>query len=204
MPEAVPTINYQPSDSSQVSAWGYNALAKTLGVQFRSGGTYHYHEVPQEVADAMVKAESLGKFVGSQLRGKFAYERQPDEAGGIVFGLPQKQEPKYTTSSKHGRIVNRSTGVAIPDDEPVLVFRAKDRNALVALRAYYQVCINPDHRAVIKSRIQDFEAFALQHADRLKEPDSSLQDIAGANVGRAPIAPAGSHYDGEHDSGSHP
>jgi hypothetical protein len=185
------TIAYQPCDSSQVAAWGYHAESKTLGVKFHGKGgadsTYHYFDVPQETADAMAKAESLGKFVGANLRGKFAYERQPDEPGGIVFGLSQKQEPKYTASSKTGRLVNRSTGIAIPDDEPVMVFRAKDRHAIGAIAYYLQLCANPDHRAVIKSRMSDFQAFAAANPERMKEPDSSLQDLAGANVGRAPF-----------------
>jgi hypothetical protein len=183
------TINYQPSESSQVAAWGYHAESKTLGVKFHgkagADSTYHYFDVPANVAAAMACAESLGKFVGTTLRGKFAYERQPDEPGGIVFGLPQKQEPKYTASSKTGRLVNRSTGIAIPDDEPVMVFRAKDKHAIGALMYYLQLCDNPDHRAVVKSRIQDFQAFAAANPERMKEPDSSLQDVAVANVGRA-------------------
>jgi hypothetical protein len=185
------SITYQPSESSQVAAWGYHADSQTLGVKFRAGGVYHYSGVPQDIADAMIKAESLGKFVGTSLRGKFAYERQPEEPGGIVWGLSQQQEPKYTVSKQqHGRIVNRSTGEAIPDSEPVFILRAKDRKASAALRAYAMICDNPDHKAVIKSRLQDFEVFATAHPERMKEPDSSLQDIAAANVGRAPFAPA--------------
>lgn len=96
------------------------------------------------------------------------------------------QEPKYDCTPD-GRIVNRSTHRVIPDGEPIMIFRAKDAKALAALRAYAEACDNPDHRAVIKSRIQDFEAFAAANPDLMKEPDSSLRDIAGANVGRAPF-----------------
>jgi hypothetical protein len=184
------TIAYQPCESSQVAAWGYHAESRTLGVKFhgKSGAsTYHYFDVPQETADAMAKTDSLGKFVGANLRGKFAYERQPDEPGGIAFGLPTKQEPKYTTT-QHGRLCNRSTGKPIPDDEPVFVLRAKDANAAKTLQAYIDLCQNPDHRAVAKSRLLDFMAFALKHPDLMKEPDSSLQDLAGANLGRAVAA----------------
>jgi hypothetical protein len=100
-----------------------------------------------------------------------------------------KQEPKYDCSPD-GRIVNRSTNVAIPDDEPILILRAQDRNAVGALIFYMHNCDNPDHRAVVKSRIQDFQAFAEANPDRMKEPDSSLQDLAGANIGRAPFTAA--------------
>jgi hypothetical protein len=190
------TITYQPCESSQVAAWGYHAESKTLGVKFHGKALnsppseYHYFDVPQEVATAMGKAESLGKFIGSHVRGKFVYERQPDEATGIVYGLSQKQEPKYTTSRLHGRIVNRSSGDPIPDDEPVMIFRAQDRHARLAIAAYLSLVNNPDHAAVVKSRLLDFDAFALAHPDRMKEPDSSLQDVAVANVGRAPFTAA--------------
>jgi hypothetical protein len=96
-------------------------------------------------------------------------------------GLPATQEPKYTTTID-GKLMNRSTGRNIPDDEPVMVFRAQDRNAVVAMRAYYMTCSDADHKAVIKSRIADFERFALEHPERMKEPDSNLQELASANL----------------------
>lgn len=167
------TITYQPCDSSQVSAFGYDAESQTLGVQFKAGGTYHYFDVPPTVFTALQASESVGKFFGQHLRGKIAYERQPDEPGGVVFGLPQSQEPKYTTSSKHGRLVNRSTGKAIPDDEPVFILRAQDMLALEALRAYLSSVIDPVHAAVVGSRFDDFSAFAATHPDRMKMPDSA-------------------------------
>ncbi len=167
-----PSISYQPCDSSQVSAFGYDPATQTLGVQFKAGGTYHYYGVPQAVFDAMVVTESIGKFFGQHLRGKYAYERQPDEPGGVVFGLPQKQEPKYTSSSKHGRLVNRSTGKAIPDDEPVFILRAQDKLAMAALEAYLFEIEDPVHAAVVGSRIADFAAFAQAHPERMKVPDS--------------------------------
>jgi hypothetical protein len=183
------TIPYEHCESKLVSEWGYHADSKTLGVKFRSGGEYWYFDVPQCVADAMRQAESIGKFVGSSVRAHFRYERQPDEPGGVVFGLPQKQEPKYTTSRIDGRIVNRSTAKPIPDFEPVIVFRGQDRKLLPFLRAYAAACDNPDHRAVVKSRIQDFEAFAAEYPHLMKEPDSSLQDLTQASIGRAPFTP---------------
>lgn len=116
-------IAYQPVTSSQIAACGYDARLQVLGVKFVGGGTYHYSDVPQGVFDALVKAESAGKYFGANIRGKFAYDKQPDVPGGVVFGLSQAQEPKYTASSKNGRLVNRASGDAIPDTEPVFIFR---------------------------------------------------------------------------------
>lgn len=193
-------ITYQPCESSQVHSWGYDAASHTLGIKFHAKGKniaepppppseYHYYGVQQHTADAFAAAESKGSAFAKLIRGVFAYEKQPG-ADGIVFGLSQAQEPKYTTSSKDGRIVNRSTGVAIPDTEPVFILRAKDALAASVLQYYVDLCRNHDHRAVAKSRLLDFAQFAAANPDLVREPDSSLQDVAGANVGRAAFTPA--------------
>lgn len=190
------TITYTDCESSQIHSFGYDATTHTLGVKFHSKGKnmaepappseYWYFGVPAHVAEAFAAAESKGSAFAKLIRGCFAYEKQPD-ASGIVFGLSQRQEPKYTVSSKDGRIVNRSTGVAIPDSEPVFILRAKDANAARAIQYYLDLCKSPDHRAVAKSRLLDFMEFAAAHPDLVREPDSSLQDLAGANVGRAAV-----------------
>jgi hypothetical protein len=99
------------------------------------------------------------------------------------FGLPKGQEPKYTVDRATGRIINRSTGQAIPDDEPVLIFRAKDSRAVSALMRYAEVCENPDHRAVVHSRIKDFAAFAQRNPQRMREPTTNTSELAAADLG---------------------
>lgn len=64
-----PCIGMCPCESSQVKSHGYDAATRTLAVEFKSGGTYHYHDVPSATYDAMLKAESVGKFIGSSLKG---------------------------------------------------------------------------------------------------------------------------------------
>lgn len=165
------TINYQPCQSSQIEAWGYDAASQTLGIKFVRGATYHYIGVSQEVADSFAKAESAGKFFGGSIKNKFNYERQPDQPGGIVFGLAQTQEPKYTTT-QHGRIVSRSTGKVIPDDEPVFILRAQDVHAVDAIIAYSSLCESSEHRAAVLERAKAFQTFADAHAERMKEPST--------------------------------
>lgn len=171
------TIEMIPCDSSQIEAFGYDADTQTLAIRFPGrgatpGSVYHYAEVPQHVFDAMNGAESKGKFFGSQIRGHFEYEKQPD-ANGIVFGLTTAQEPKYTTSSKDGRIANRATGKAIPDDEPVFVMRGQDVHAVAALQAYVALVSDPAHAQVVHQRIADFIDFANAHPERMKSPDTA-------------------------------
>lgn len=70
-PKKIVVVPLKPVKSSMVEATGYDPLTKTLAVQFRGGKTYHYDNVPTETVDAMGKAESIGKFIGANVRGKF-------------------------------------------------------------------------------------------------------------------------------------
>lgn len=73
-----PAFNMYPvAKSSNILATGYDAASKTLAIQFKGGGkTYHYADVPAATFDALEKAESVGKFVVSQIVGKFKHTLQ--------------------------------------------------------------------------------------------------------------------------------
>ena len=167
-----PSIELSPCVSSQVKAYGYDAETRTLAVQFISNNSlYHYADVPADVFASMKAAPSVGTFFGKHIRNAFVCTKQADPVTGIVFGLLPAQEPKYTSSSKTGRLVNRATGKPIPDDEPVFIIRAQDIHAISALRWYRSVVNEPDQEQAVSRRIADFEAFAAAHPDRMKEPD---------------------------------
>ena len=85
--------------------------------------------------------------------------------------LTMKQERKYDVVG--GKIVNRSTGKPIPDDEPIMIFRAKDMKAIAAMIEYRNSCTDPVHKDVIQGRIDDFHAFKLANPELCREPDSS-------------------------------
>lgn len=62
--------------SSNVMAFGYDKDLKILAVTFRSG-TYHYFDVPEKVFEDMQKAESVGKFLNSEVKSKgYRYKKQ--------------------------------------------------------------------------------------------------------------------------------
>lgn len=88
-----------------------------------------------------------------------------------------EQEPKY--DAVDGRIVNRASGEAIPDDEPVFIFRARDRHALEAIRRYSYTVSDPAHRDAIRLRMRDFENFWDDHPERMKEPDTASPSERG-------------------------
>lgn len=103
------------------------------------------------------------------------------------WGIRRPQEPKYAIGER-GRIVNRRTGRAIPDDEPVFILRAQDKLALQTLLAYRSAVgaegLNPDS---IGERILAFSAFAERNPDRMKLPNvASVVVPYDENTGAAP------------------
>jgi hypothetical protein len=74
------SIKLNPVKSSNVKATGYDPVAKTLAVQFNSGGVYHYAGVEQKDFDALSKAESIGSHIGKHIRPKFKGELQKASA----------------------------------------------------------------------------------------------------------------------------
>ncbi len=72
-------IAMTPCESSQVEAHGYDSISKTLAVKFVRGSVYHYADVPQEVYEALKSAESVGKFFGKEIKGKYEFTKQPEK-----------------------------------------------------------------------------------------------------------------------------
>ncbi len=62
------------------------------------------------------------------------------------------QEPKY--GIRNGQIVNRESGAPIPDDEPIFVFRAKDRLAVRILTGYFSAIEDPEHARAVAARLE--------------------------------------------------
>ena len=57
-----------PVKSSNVQAVGYDPDEKVLAVQFKKGGVYEYPAVPPEMYEALLKSESIGRFVAQVVR----------------------------------------------------------------------------------------------------------------------------------------
>ena len=70
-----------------------------------------------------------------------------------------------------GRLVNRVTGQAIPEDEPVFIFRAKDKMAAGAMAVYRGVLPFGEHRSNVDKVIEAFREFAENKPERMKNPD---------------------------------
>jgi len=68
-----PDFKFTPAKSSNISATAYDVASQTLAITFKGGKTYTYANVPPYVHAAMNKADSIGKFVGSNIVGKFKH-----------------------------------------------------------------------------------------------------------------------------------
>ena len=71
------TMELQPIEgSTQFEAAAYDPEKSALHVQFtRGGGTYIYKDVPPDVAAEFRAAESLGRYHGANIRGKYEFEK---------------------------------------------------------------------------------------------------------------------------------
>lgn len=62
-------------DSSNISRFDYNEEAHVLIVEFKTGATYKYYDVPLEVFERMRVASSKGQFLAQNVKGYYRYAR---------------------------------------------------------------------------------------------------------------------------------
>ena len=85
-------------------------------------------------------------------------------------------DPKYHIESE--QIIKTATGEPVPDDEPLILFRAKDRLALPALGIYKILC-QVDHCTEpqiqgVNEIINAFLDFSIKHPERMKQPGITM------------------------------
>jgi len=134
---------------------------------------------------ACVSVNNFNEEIGREISRKNARDKIWGFEGYLLqqrlhegHGLSLIQERKYTVQS--GKIINRATGKAIPDDEPIMIFRAKDEKSCAALFSYMAVCKDEIHQAVINGRINDFKEFQQNNFGLVREPDSDPSCLPGA------------------------
>lgn len=62
-------------ESSNLDRVGYDDSTNDLYVQFKSSGLYVYRNVPKEVYDELLNAESKGKYHNKNIKWKYEYKR---------------------------------------------------------------------------------------------------------------------------------
>ena len=61
--------------SSMMASAGYDAVTRTLEIEFVRGGIYLYLDVPASEHQALLAAPSKGRFFHSRINRAFAYKR---------------------------------------------------------------------------------------------------------------------------------
>lgn len=95
------------------------------------------------------------------------------------------QDPKYDievlldeSGEVHvSRLVNAATGIPIPEDEPIMLLRAKDKHALPTIYDYAERIADPEHGNAVFARAQEFHNFRERFPELMKEPDTTT--VAG-------------------------
>lgn len=61
--------------SSNISEVGYHEKTETLEVLFRNGRMYQYFDVPSWVYQGLLGADSCGRYLNQEIKGRFRYAR---------------------------------------------------------------------------------------------------------------------------------
>lgn len=62
-------MNMEPVTSGHIESVGYDSQLRVLRVQFKHGRTVDYRDVPPEIHESMMAAESVGKFLNANIKG---------------------------------------------------------------------------------------------------------------------------------------
>jgi len=73
-------VNFEPVKSSYIDAVAYNDATRELRIQFKSGATWKYSDVPPSVHVSLLMAESTGKYFAAEIKGVFkARKIEPED-----------------------------------------------------------------------------------------------------------------------------
>lgn len=61
--------------SNNVAQFGYDYATKTLAVQFKSGGIYHYFDVEPSKFDGLKTCESVTSYLNQHIKRNHRFER---------------------------------------------------------------------------------------------------------------------------------
>ena len=62
-------------ESTNIEKFSYSSDHNTLIVVFKNGGKYMYANVPEDVFGAFILSASRGKFLNTQIKNKFLFEK---------------------------------------------------------------------------------------------------------------------------------
>jgi hypothetical protein len=68
-------MDREPVISSNVVSVGYDPETLMLEVEFLDGALYQYFDVPETEANGLVGADSVGKYLNDNIKGRYRYAR---------------------------------------------------------------------------------------------------------------------------------
>ena len=78
-------IKREPVTSTNVASVGYSRHLRALEIEFTRGAIYRFLEVPSNVYRGLIVAQSKGRFIAENIRGKYRFVRvraaRPRQAG---------------------------------------------------------------------------------------------------------------------------
>ena len=61
--------------SSNIASIGYDEATSTLEVEFLNGSVYHYYDVPDNEYQSLMSADSHGKYLAANIKGRYRYSK---------------------------------------------------------------------------------------------------------------------------------
>lgn len=78
-------IEMKPVESSNIRSIGYDESKADLHVEFKGSGIYIYHDVPKEVYDGFMAAESKGNFLAKNIKGVYSASKKEGGKDGSAI-----------------------------------------------------------------------------------------------------------------------
>jgi len=64
-----------PVSSTNLASVGYDPTSRTLRIEFRNGGVYEYHDVPEAEYQGLMSASSKGSYHHQNIKGHYSYSK---------------------------------------------------------------------------------------------------------------------------------
>ena len=68
-------MHRQPVESASLASIGYDSSALTLEIEFKHGAVYRYLNVPADVFEALLSADSKGTFLNTTIKNTYPFMR---------------------------------------------------------------------------------------------------------------------------------
>lgn len=76
------SIKFSKVDSSNINRVAFDD--GLMYVEYKAGNIYRYEGVPKSIYESFLKAESKGRFMNSEIKGKYTYSKIPDPTAKLL------------------------------------------------------------------------------------------------------------------------